>query len=309
MDKNGSRKRKRDTGDAGRCSKAKSKRVYAKKRKYHGGRKKSTESENVGDRVNENVPETSTETTKTASSSKIVDIEVDNSPAITSATKASTSSSADTPSGYRMIDVSILANIFHLVCCPGCKDDKSLRLSDINSEKKGLARLMQIKCSSCLYTKTFFTSKQIGASKKGGRNPFDINIRSVYACRQIGAGHEHLKKMCAYLNMPSPMLYTNYTKISNKLKVAAKEVAETSMAAAASDLRGDGETADVGVSVDGTWQRKGYVSMNGVITAISVDTGKVLDTAILSKNCKACTSMESKRLDEPEAYQTLYEKH
>ena len=135
-----------------------------------------------------------TETIKTASSSKIVDIEVDNSQAITSATEASTSSSADTPSGYRMIDVSISANIFHLVCCPGCKDDKSMRLSDIGSEKKGLARLMQIECSSCLYKKTFYTSKQIGASKKGGRNSFDINIRSVYACRQIGAGHEHLKK-------------------------------------------------------------------------------------------------------------------
>ena len=192
MDKNGSRKRKRDTRDAGRCSKAKSKRVYAKRRKYHGGRKKSNKSENVGDHVNENVPEipeTSTGITKNASSSKIVDIEVDNSPAITSA-----SSKTNTPSGYRMIDVSILANIFQLVCCPGCKDDKSLRLSDIGSEKKGLARLMQIECSSCLYKKTFYTSKQIGASKKGGRNSFDINIRSVYACRQIGAGHEHLKK-------------------------------------------------------------------------------------------------------------------
>ena len=139
MDKNGSRKRKRDTADAGRCSKAKSKRVYAKRRKYHGGRKKSNKSENVGDRVNENVPEipeTSTGITKTASSSKIVDIEVDNSPTITSATKALTSSKADTPSRYRMIDVSILANIFQLVYCPGCKDDKSLRLSDIGSEER-----------------------------------------------------------------------------------------------------------------------------------------------------------------------------
>ena len=49
----------------------------------------------------------------------------------------------------------------------------------------------------------------------------------------------------------------------------------------------------MGVSVDGTWQRKGFTSLNGVITAISIDTENVLDTAILSKSCKGCTRMEA----------------
>lgn len=205
-----------------------------------------------------------------------------------------------------MIDISILANIFRVVCCPECKDTKTLQLSDINDEKKGLARLLKLQCTSCLYTKTFFTAKQLGTSEKGGRKSFDVNVRTVYASRQIGAGYEQIKKFCSYLNMPSPMLSNNYTKISDKLRVSAKKVAEKSMAAAASELRGEAPTADVGVSVDGTWQRKGYSSMNGVITAISVDNGKVLDTAILTKNCKACVRMRSA---EPETYQAWYEKH
>ena len=50
-------------------------------------------------------------------------------------------------------------------------------------------------------------------------------------------------------------------------------------------------TGDVGVSVDGTWHKKGLMSTNRVITAISVDSGKVLGTCILSKSCK-CTKME-----------------
>ena len=33
----------------------------------------------------------------------------------------------------------------------------------------------------------------------------------------------------------------------------------------------------VGVSVDGTWQRKGFTSLNGIITVISINTGKVFD--------------------------------
>ena len=47
---------------------------------------------------------------------------------------------------------------------------------------------------------------------------------------------------------------------------------------------------DVGVSVDDRWKRKGFSSTLGVVTAISVDNGKVLDVAIISKSCKCCTS-------------------
>ena len=64
------------------------------------------------------------------------------------------------------------------------------------------------------------------------------------------------------------------------------------MSVAATELRGSDETADVGVSVDGTWQRKGFTSMNGVVTAISVDSGKVVDVSILSKSCKGCVRMK-----------------
>ncbi|GFV79663.1 uncharacterized protein TNCV_1724881 [Trichonephila clavipes] len=38
-------------------------------------------------------------------------------------------------------------------------------------------------------------------------------------------------------------------------------------------------------SVDGTWQRRGYFSMNGCVAALSVDTGKVVDIEIMSSYC------------------------
>ena len=49
--------------------------------------------------------------------------------------------------------------------------------------------------------------------------------------------------------------------------------------------------------------------MNGVITAISVDSGKVLDTAILSKNCKGCTRMKSVKTSDPQAYEAWHASH
>ncbi|GFU87649.1 uncharacterized protein TNCV_2935711 [Trichonephila clavipes] len=45
-----------------------------------------------------------------------------------------------------------------------------------------------------------------------------------------------------------------------------------------------------GVSVDGTWQRRGFSSLNGCVSAISVDTGKIIDFETLSQFCRKCNS-------------------
>ncbi|CAG5120197.1 unnamed protein product, partial [Candidula unifasciata] len=44
------------------------------------------------------------------------------------------------------------------------------------------------------------------------------------------------------------------------------------------------------VSCDGTWQRRGFQSKNGVVTLLTVDgpNSKVLDTAVLSNYCNPC---------------------
>lgn len=43
-----------------------------------------------------------------------------------------------------------------------------------------------------------------------------------------------------------------------------------------------------GVSGDGTWQKRGHSSLNGCVSMISVDTGKVSDVEALSSTCMAC---------------------
>ena len=68
------------------------------------------------------------------------------------------------------------------------------------------------------------------------------------------------------------------------------------MSDAVARLHGTEPNADVGVSVDGKCQRKGFSSTHGVVAAISIDNEKVLDVAILSKSCKGCTSMKKNRL-------------
>ena len=61
----------------------------------------------------------------------------------------------------------------------GCHGIQCLKLCNINEKK----RFGKIFCSS------FFTSKQIDLPKKnkGGQKLYDVNVRAIYGCRQVGA--------------------------------------------------------------------------------------------------------------------------
>ena len=64
----------------------------------------------------------------------------------------------------------------------------------------------------------------------------------------------------------------------------------------------NGGVSDVSVSVDGTWQKRGFSSLNGVVAAISTDTVKVVDCEIMARYCKACKSNEHLKTTDPQAY-------
>lgn len=53
----------------------------------------------------------------------------------------------------------------------------------------------------------------------------------------------------------------------------------------------------IAAAFDGTWQKRGHTSRNGVITVTSFDTGKVLDFECSSKFCIICSRNQYK--DDP----------
>ncbi|GFX35826.1 uncharacterized protein TNCV_746191 [Trichonephila clavipes] len=58
-------------------------------------------------------------------------------------------------------------------------------------------------------------------------------------------------------------------------------------------LKNTSDVAEFGVSVDGTWQRRGHPSLNGCVAVLSIDTGKVLDLEVMSKWCRNSGRMRS----------------
>ena len=159
--------------------------------------------------------------------------------------------------------------------------------------KQGLSHLFKISCRniSCRWDKTFFTSKEVKKDGRGSK-PFGVNLRSIIAFRDMGKGHAGLETFCGYMNMPPPMAEMTYNNTTTcTLYNVYKEVASSDMQDAGRSLRetiqecfSEEEVCDT--PCDGT--RRGYASLNGVITSISVETGKCLAYQCLVKNCKPC---------------------
>ena len=82
--------------------------------------------------------------------------------------------------------------------------------------------------------------------------------------------------------MPPPPRPTPYALHNKALLQSAKTVYAKTVEDASKEIRdlkqmASNEVVDCAVSCDGTWQRRGFSSLNGCVATISMDTGKIVD--------------------------------
>ena len=194
--------------------------------------------------------------------------------------------------GIIFMDLAVLFGIFDDVLkCPDCSNNIT---SHIDLKKKhGFAHYIVLQCVECEWKYCFFTSQKQGPS-------YEMNVRAVLAFREIGRGHKAMVTFTKVMNMPPPPTSRNFTKIQNKkLLPIVKTLANDSMVSNASNVKANcgSDDGECGISLDGTWQRRGHVSHNGVVTAISLATKKCLDVEILSDKCQACQKWQNRKGD------------
>ncbi|GFW10936.1 uncharacterized protein TNCV_4459111 [Trichonephila clavipes] len=128
-----------------------------------------------------------------------------------------------------------------------------------------------------------FKLRAVGKKCDSSEN-YELNTRLVYAMRCIGKGAESARMFCGIMNLPPPP--TKFSKYNHILLQATRETCEHSMAEAVREAvdENDGKR-DLAVAVDGSWQKRGFSSKNGLVTVTSVDTGKVIDVEVFSKHC------------------------
>ncbi|GBM74674.1 hypothetical protein AVEN_58515-1 [Araneus ventricosus] len=95
------------------------------------------------------------------------------------------------------------------------------------------------------------------------------------------------------LNLP---FVTKSTFRSHELKLyeAVEFASEENMKMSSKEVKNLKRSGSCGVSVEGTWQKRGYMSLNGCVSAISIDSGKVLDVEAISQYCEMCLKRNKK---------------
>ena len=190
------------------------------------------------------------------------------------------------------MDMDILSKIITLLSCPECK---ATGIKLLREKRYGLATKCKIFCPSCTFEKEFWSSRKVD---DGGR-AFQINQRLTYSMRSIGVGLKGSQTFLAMMNLPPPVNKSAHEKIVKKVHAAVKAVAVDVMKDASEEVRTlyiDAANVDgiveTSISCDGTWQKRGFTSLNGAIAVLSTETGKVLDVDIMSRYCNACTYNE-----------------
>ena len=128
----------------------------------------------------------------------------------------------------------------------------------------------------------------------------------AYALRSIGVGLSGAQTLFSQMNLPPPISCSAYNKIQKKIHNTVENVAIEAMKDAievreAAGVTCEDEIVDSSISCDGTWQRRGFSSLNGAVAILSTDTGKVLDVEPMSRFCNACVSNKKlkKKLIQP----------
>ncbi|GFW37215.1 uncharacterized protein TNCV_5021131 [Trichonephila clavipes] len=120
---------------------------------------------------------------------------------------------------------------------------------------------------------------------------FHSNIRLVFAFRSIGKGRSAAEAFCGLMNLPSPPeKFRTYTEL---LFDSTKFICEKSMRNSVEEATRIEGSCDIDIALHGSWQKRGYQSLNGIVTPTSVDTGKVIDFEVFSKHCRCKTAFNS----------------
>ena len=197
---------------------------------------------------------------------------------------------------FVLINMSILMNLISsLGKCPEC--GSTVEVIDLLKLRMGFANKILVRCASCCWEQSTFLSEQCSPTTGRGRNFFEVNVRTVIAFREIGKGHQAIQSFSRCMNMKG-ISENAYGNLNQELYNAYENAADASKAKAAFEIKQSGVKELDGkhlcqCSLDGSWQKRGHASLNGVVTAIS--SGKCLDTAVFAKNCKSCQVWQSRK--------------
>ncbi|KAE8745984.1 hypothetical protein FOCC_FOCC007346 [Frankliniella occidentalis] len=191
-------------------------------------------------------------------------------------------------SGLRVLDIDrVFKFISEKLVCKKCQSDVSIEeVSNV-----GLGSTFELSCiNGCKKPQKFDSSERVLESGASRTTTYLVNTRLVYLSQLLGFRFEGIKKIHAFMDFSPPISYTLYRKTLGIVHNAIKRVSEESMLAGVEEEKELAESSDILASGDGSWQKRGFSSKNGIVSLIGQKSGKVLDVQVMSTVCYGCSN-------------------
>ena len=191
----------------------------------------------------------------------------------------------DTDDYYLLVNYKIFKDVLTKVAaCPKC-NLKTVIISEKLNERMGLAHKIILYCSEkkCDYKDELYMDNLCKTERcTQGIQPYESNVRAIIGFREIRHGHSGMRNVLRCMN-GHPISSSVFTSLNEQVAVAYDKAANNSMRNAAAEARQKNPVPNpriipfstCRVSVDGSWQRRGHASLNGLATCIS--EGKCID--------------------------------
>ncbi|CAH2109335.1 unnamed protein product [Euphydryas editha] len=126
------------------------------------------------------------------------------------------------------------------------------------------------------------------------KNAYEINRRFCFVMRILGIGIHGIRNFTALMDLSSTFNSTTYYGIMKTLHIVVKSVYEAVIRKAGSEekkknLEAENRADILTVSGDGSWSKRGFTSRMGIVSVIGKYTNKILDVAVRSSFCRACS--------------------
>ena len=207
---------------------------------------------------------------------------------------------------FIIVQKSALSKFFNALSCPYCF--KRAVHVDLETNKfsgfSAFGTLRCVECSNAVHEG--FLSNRLGGEEHS-RNPFEVNILATLAFRGVGCGYSAMKEWCGTMNFPHHLSEKSFRDSHLKIRDASKETFQQIQRTSIEAIKNayaevgvepdDHGVLDIGVSYDGSWQKRGHASHNGTGTVIELLTGLPVDFEVLSNFCQKCKMAEQNEED------------
>jgi len=144
------------------------------------------------------------------------------------------------------------------------------------------------------------------------KNAYEVNRRFVYVMRLIGIGLQGLNYFCGYMDTGKSFNITLYYDILKSISESVNAVYDIVIRKAVREEKELNVQAgfpenELSVSGDGSWSKRGFSSLLGIVSLIGKYSNKILDTIVKSSFCNACNAWSDKV--GTEEYDAWYETH